>query len=229
MLTRRNPTIFPGPLVVWGWTKHTQEKASVVLELAAEIPGVKIIPMPDYRPIYPKIDPEAVINPCHPNLTIWHNKIETCIFVGVHCHFASVTLKMVRAGTNCYTVALCAEAGGALVTLGDAKLVAQHVTAGVGESLPFAVDRDDRARLFRRKIFVRGQEQEITVKTADETVVAQPPPAPAPVASTPKSTPPPTEEPSPQPAPAPVAAVPPPPSPAAPSGSTLGRRCRSCR
>jgi len=111
MLTRRNPTIFPGPLVVWGWTKHTQEKASVVLELAAEIPGVKIIPMPDYRPIYPKIDPEAVINPCHPNLTIWHNKIEACIFVGVHCHFASVTLKMVRAGTNCYTVALCAEAG----------------------------------------------------------------------------------------------------------------------
>jgi hypothetical protein len=111
MLTRRNPTIFPGPLVVWGWTKHTQEKASVVLELAAEIPGVKIIPMPDYRPIYPKIDPEAVINPCHPNLTIWHNKIEACIFVGVHCHFANITLKMVRAGTNCYTVALCAEAG----------------------------------------------------------------------------------------------------------------------
>jgi len=111
MLTRRNPTLFPGPLVVWGWTKHTQEKASIVLEMAAEIPGVKIIPMPDYRPIYPKIDPEAVINPCHPNLTIWHNKIEACIFVGVHCHFANVTLKMVRAGTNCYTVALCAEAG----------------------------------------------------------------------------------------------------------------------
>lgn len=111
LLTRRNPTLFPGPLVVWGWTKHTQEKASVVLEIAAEIPGVKIIPMPDYRPIYPKIDPEAVINPCHPNLTIWHNKIEACIFVGVHCHFANVTLKMVRAGTNCYTVALCAEAG----------------------------------------------------------------------------------------------------------------------
>lgn len=111
LLTRRNPTLFPGPLVVWGWTKHTQEKASVVLEIAAEIPGVKIIPMPDYRPIYPKIDPEAVINPCHPNLTIWHNKIEACIFVGVHCHFANVTLKMVRAGTNCFTIALCAEAG----------------------------------------------------------------------------------------------------------------------
>src|SRR5262245_63652003 len=53
LLTRRNPTIFPGPLVVWGWNHHTQEKASVVLEIAAEIPGVKIIPMPDYRPIYP--------------------------------------------------------------------------------------------------------------------------------------------------------------------------------
>lgn len=111
MLTRKNPTIFPGPLIVWGWTKHTHEKAKIVLEIAKEIPGVRIIPMPDYRPIYPKIDPESVINPCHPNLTIWHNKIEACILVGVHCHYANVTLKMIRGGTNCYTIALCAEAG----------------------------------------------------------------------------------------------------------------------
>ncbi|HXN07673.1 MAG TPA: carbon monoxide dehydrogenase beta subunit family protein [Nitrospiria bacterium] len=111
MLTRKNPTLFPGPLIVWGWTKHTNEKAQIVLEIAKEIPGVRIIPMPDYRPIYPKIDPESVINPCHPNLTIWHNKIEVCVLVGVHCHYANVTLKMIRGGTNCYTIALCAEAG----------------------------------------------------------------------------------------------------------------------
>ena len=111
ILTRKNPTLFPGPLIVWGWNAHTNEKAHVVLEIAHEIPGVRIIPMPDYRPIYPKIDPEAVINPCHPNLTILHNKIEACIFIGVHCHYANVTLKMIRAGTNCYTIALCAEAG----------------------------------------------------------------------------------------------------------------------
>ena len=111
MLTRKNPTLFPGPLIVWGWTAHTNEKAKIVLEIAHEIPGVKIIPMPDYRPIYPKIDPEAVINPCHPNLTIWHNKIQVCVLVGVHCHYANVTLKIIRGGTNCYTIALCAEAG----------------------------------------------------------------------------------------------------------------------
>ena len=111
MLTGKNPTLFPGPLIVWGWTKHTNEKAQVVLEIAQEIPGVRIIPMPDYRPIYPKIDPEAVINPCHPNLTIWHNKIEACVFIGLHCHYANVTLKIIRGGTNCYTIALCAEAG----------------------------------------------------------------------------------------------------------------------
>ncbi len=111
LLTRKNPTIFPGPLVLWAWNDHTAEKAQAVLELAEEIPGVRMIPMPDYRPIYPKIDPEAVINPCHPNLTIWHNKIEACVFVGVHCHFANITLKMIRGGTNCYTITLCAEAG----------------------------------------------------------------------------------------------------------------------
>lgn len=111
LLTRKNPTLFPGPLLVWAWNDHTADKAKAVLELAEEIPGVRIIPMPDYRPIYPKIDPEAVINPCHPNLTIWHNKIEVCVLVGVHCHYANITLKMIRAGTNCYTITLCAEAG----------------------------------------------------------------------------------------------------------------------
>ena len=111
ILTRRNPTLFPGPLIVWGWNKEAEHKAELALKLVSEIPGMNIIPMPDYRPIYPKIDPEAVINPCHPNLTIQHNKIEVCAFIGVHCHFANITLKMIRANTNCYTTALCAYDG----------------------------------------------------------------------------------------------------------------------
>ena len=72
---------------------------------------MNIIPMPDYRPIYPKIDPEAVMNPGHPNLTIQHNKIQVCAFIGVHCHFANITLKMIRANTSCYTMAWCAYDG----------------------------------------------------------------------------------------------------------------------
>lgn len=111
LLTRRNPTIFPGPQVIWAWKDGVSIKADAVMELAQEIPGIRIIPMPDYRPIYPKINPEAVINPCHPNLTVLHNKIEVCVFIGVHCHFANITLKMIRAGTNCYTITLCSEAG----------------------------------------------------------------------------------------------------------------------
>jgi hypothetical protein len=111
MLTRLNATIFPGPMVLWAWNEHAVEKAQAVLEIAAQIPNVMIIPMPDYRPKYPKVDPEEVINPNHPNLTIWGNKIEACIFVGVHCHYANLTLKMIRAGTNCCTAALCAEQG----------------------------------------------------------------------------------------------------------------------
>ena len=103
MLTSPNATIFPGPMVLWAWNEHAVEKAKAVLEIAAQIPNVLIIPMPDYRPKYPKIDPEEVINPNHPNLTIWGNKIEACIFIGVHCHYANLTLKMIRAGTNCCT------------------------------------------------------------------------------------------------------------------------------
>ena len=111
LLTRRNPTLFPGPMIVWGWNEETRHKAKLMLDLSKEIPGVNIIPMPDYRPIYPKIDPEAVINPCHPNLTIQHNKIHVCALIGVHCHFANITLKMIRANTNCYTQAWCAYDG----------------------------------------------------------------------------------------------------------------------
>ncbi|MBI3607471.1 MAG: hypothetical protein HY207_05865 [Nitrospirae bacterium] len=109
LLIGRNPTFFPGPLLLWGWNEATRIRASAALELVAEIPGIRIIPMPDYRPIYPKIDPEAVINPCHPNLTIWHNKIEVGLFMDAHCHYVNVMMKIIRAGTNCYTIAICAN------------------------------------------------------------------------------------------------------------------------
>ncbi len=137
LLTRRNPTLFPGPMIVWGWNDETMHKADMAMDLVREVPGMNVITMPDYRPIYPKIDPEWVINPCHPNLTIQHNKIETCILIGVHCHFANITLKMIRANTNCYTMAFCAYDGheDALISLrdvGDAKL--QMVTEAVRQA-----------------------------------------------------------------------------------------------
>lgn len=107
LVTRKNPTIFPGPLYLWAWHPEWIAKGQALLRLAAEIPGVMIIPMPDYRPKYPKIDPEEGINPNHPNLTIWANKIEVALFIGIHCHYANLALRMIRAGTNCLTVAFC--------------------------------------------------------------------------------------------------------------------------
>lgn len=107
MFTRKNPTIFPGPLYLWAWNPDWIAKGQGLLRLAAEIPDVMLIPMPDYRPKYPKIDPEEGINPNHPNLTIWGNKIEVALFIGIHCHYANLALRMVRAGTNCLTIAFC--------------------------------------------------------------------------------------------------------------------------
>ena len=51
------------------------------------------------------------INPNHPNLTIWHNKIDACMLVGVHCYQANLSLNIIRGGTDCYTIAMCAMAG----------------------------------------------------------------------------------------------------------------------
>ena len=110
LLDAKHPVFFPGPLVLWDWADGVADKAAAIKELA-DLLGAKIIPMPDYRPKYPKIDPAIEINPNHPNLTIWHNKIDVCVFVGVHCHYANVALKIIRGGTDCYTIALCAETG----------------------------------------------------------------------------------------------------------------------
>ena len=104
------PTLFPGPLVLWKWNENAAKKATAIRELANEMPA-RIIPMADYRPKYPKIDPEVEINPNHPNLTIWHNNIDVCMFIGVHCHQANLALKIIRGGANCYTIAMCAQAG----------------------------------------------------------------------------------------------------------------------
>ncbi len=104
------PTFFPGPMVLWQFTEETRRVADAVREVA-ESNGIRIIPMPDYRPKYPKIEPESEINPNHPNLTIWHNKIDVCLFVGVHCHYSNIALKIIRGGTSCYTIALCSYAG----------------------------------------------------------------------------------------------------------------------
>jgi len=133
LLTDPNPTLHPGPLVIWAWNEHAIEKARAVIGIAAEIPDLMIIPMADYRPRYPKIEPEEMINPNHPNLTIWHNKEGVCAFVGVHCHYANLTLKMIRAGTNCCTVALCAEQGheDAMLTVRDCDAAKLWKLAGV--------------------------------------------------------------------------------------------------
>ena len=29
------------------------------------------------------------------------------MFIGIHCHYANLALRMVRAGTNCLTIAFC--------------------------------------------------------------------------------------------------------------------------
>jgi hypothetical protein len=110
LLSAKKPYLFPGPLLLWNWKEGVAEKARAVVELARAA-NAGIIPMPDYRPKYPMINPAVEINPNHPNLTIWHNKIDVCAFVGVHCHYANVALKIIRGGTDCYTIAFCAEMG----------------------------------------------------------------------------------------------------------------------
>jgi len=135
LLAAKNAFFFPGPLVLWDWKEGVAAKARAVLDMA-KAAGAGIIPMPDYRPKYPMINPAVEINPNHPNLTIWHNKIDVCAFVGVHCHYANIALKIIRGGTDCYTIALCAEVGHE-----DAMISFRQMGLGEMKQLTAAIER----------------------------------------------------------------------------------------
>lgn len=135
LLSAKVPTIFPGPLVLWNWSEESPEMARATKYLSDAVPA-KIIPMPDYRPKYPRVYPELEINPNHPNLTIWHNKIDVCLFVGVHCHQANIALKIIRGGSPCYTIAMCAFSGD-----DDANITIRDVTSQTMRRLADAVLR----------------------------------------------------------------------------------------
>lgn len=136
LVAAKNPVFFPGPLILWNWKEGVAEKATALKELAEAV-GAKIIAMPDYRPKYPMINPAVEVNPNHPNLTIWHNKIDVCVFIGVHCHYANVALKIIRGGTDCYTIAICAEAGheDAMISLRGAGLAELRELTGLVRQL----------------------------------------------------------------------------------------------
>lgn len=140
LVSARNPTIFPGPLVLWAWNEQSQREAKVVKALAEAVPA-KLIPMADYRPKYPKIIAEREINPNHPNLTIWKNKIDVCLFVGVHCHQSNIALKIIRGGTDCFTIALCTFNGD-----DEAHLTIRDLTADTIQRIVDAVKRLKRIR-----------------------------------------------------------------------------------
>ena len=63
LLSANNPVFFPGPSILWAWKDGVLEKAAALKRLADAV-GAKMIPMPDYRPKYPMINPATEINPC---------------------------------------------------------------------------------------------------------------------------------------------------------------------
>jgi hypothetical protein len=105
LASAKNPAVCPGPLLLWNWSESAPPKAAAVRAMA-EACKAQIIPMPDYRAKTPRIDPDMEINPNHPSLTILHRKIDVCLFVGIHLHFANMALRLIRGATPCYTIAL---------------------------------------------------------------------------------------------------------------------------
>ena len=73
LLGAKVPTIFPGPLVLWAWNEKAAKKAKAIRHLYETIKEsvsssqqAMLIPMPDYRPKYPKINPKLKSIPIIP-------------------------------------------------------------------------------------------------------------------------------------------------------------------
>ena len=113
--------------------RRSQEDMKVMLQLPSTL-------LLDKDPLYGSLEGE--INPNHPNLTIWHNKIDVCLFVGVHCHYSNLALKIIRGGTGCYTTALCNFAGDEEANLTIRDLTSEKILK-IGEAIQ-KMKRDSR-------------------------------------------------------------------------------------
>jgi thiamine pyrophosphate-dependent acetolactate synthase large subunit-like protein len=110
-LNARKPVIItPGRIILWTWEEGAPEKARVLRRLAALI-GAEILPIFDVRPDYPQTRTAVEINPFHGDLVIGHNRYDVAVFMGVDCPYADVALKIIRDGTDIYTIALCGRIG----------------------------------------------------------------------------------------------------------------------
>jgi thiamine pyrophosphate-dependent acetolactate synthase large subunit-like protein len=124
LLNAKKPVIFtPGRVILWAWGDGAVNKAKVLRELA-KAAGAEILPIMDIRPAYPTMRTAVEINPYHGDLIIGHNKYDVSVFVGIDCPYADVALKIIRDGTECYTIALCGHKGhvDAKITLRDTGL-----------------------------------------------------------------------------------------------------------
>ena len=124
LLSAKKPVIFtPGRIILWTWEEGATEKARVLRDLAAAI-GAEILPIMDVRPNYPQMRTAVEINPYHGDLVIGHNKYDVAVFMGVDCPYADVALKIIKDGTDIYTIALCGKLGhvDATITLCKAGL-----------------------------------------------------------------------------------------------------------
>ncbi|MBT9143521.1 MAG: hypothetical protein DDT29_01929 [Dehalococcoidia bacterium] len=123
-LNAKKPVIIvPGRVILWTWEKGAPEKARVLRKLAKAI-GAEILPIMDVRPNYPQMRTAVEINPYHGDLVIGHNKYDVAVFMAVDCPYADVALKIIKDGTDIFTVALCGKLGhvDASVTLCQAGL-----------------------------------------------------------------------------------------------------------
>ena len=121
VINAKKPVVFaPARVMLWAIDEGAPEKAKALRELADAM-RAEIRPIFDVRPGYPMARTAVEINPYHGDLVIAHEKYDVAVFYAVDCPYADVSLKIIAAGTKCYTVALCGHLGhvDASITLRD--------------------------------------------------------------------------------------------------------------
>ncbi len=103
----RRPTIVVGPLVLWKWSKESEEKAKLIRQLRDLFPKLNIHILPDYRPRNRNFDPAREIDPPNPHLSILHGRHDLTLMVGVHCYRTDFVIRLLKKHTDTKIITFC--------------------------------------------------------------------------------------------------------------------------
>ena len=107
ILRAGRPLLLIGPLFLWRWSEEAEKTAALLRRLPEILPGLKVLPLPDYRPRSGRFDPAKEVDPPNPHISVKQGKHDLVIITGVHCYRMDFFVRTIKKHTESTVVVLC--------------------------------------------------------------------------------------------------------------------------